>query len=51
MAGRLIGSHGAFEVAYAQIVRETGADPFDGLWRFEGALRKRSMADRLRLAP
>ena len=51
MAGRLIGSHGAFEVAYAQLVRDAGADPFDGLWRLEGALRKRSMADRLRHAP
>ena len=46
---RLIGSHEDFEVAYAQLVQDAGADPFDGLWRLEGALQKRSMTDRLRL--
>ena len=50
MSERLIESHGAFEIAYAQLVQDAGADPFDGLWRMEGALRMRSMADRLRFA-
>ncbi|WP_242098122.1 winged helix DNA-binding protein [Sphingomonas sp. CROZ-RG-20F-R02-07] len=50
MSERLVGSHEAFEVAYAQLVQDAGADPFDGLWRLEGALQKRSMTDRLRLA-
>lgn len=48
LAERLIGSHRTFEVAYAELAQDAGADPFDALWRLEGALRKRSMADRLR---
>jgi DNA-binding MarR family transcriptional regulator len=49
MAERLIGAHESFEAAYIQLVRDAGADPFDGLWRMENALRERSMAERLRL--
>lgn len=51
MAERLIGSHEAFEAAYAQLAQDAGADPFESLWRLENALRRRSMAERLRLTP
>ena len=46
-AERLIGSHEAFEMAYSQLARDADADPFDALWRMQGALRQRSMRDRL----
>lgn len=49
-AERLIAAHEVFERAYRQLAREADADPFEALWRLDGALQKRGLANRLRAA-